>query len=161
MAGRMTLTALSLTLTLLASDPAATAGQPSSANRHPLQAAASTAADVMITAGTVKPKWMRDTVDKRPSALPVLYAAFGALQMADAYSTRRALSAGAVEANPFMKDAASSSASIYAVKAATAVTSIYLAEKAWKKNRKGAVILMAVVNGVTAAVVARNLRNAR
>jgi hypothetical protein len=160
MAGRMTMTALSLTLTLLASDPAATAGQPSSADRHTLQAAVA-AADVTITTGTVRPKWMSDTADKRPSALPVLYAAFGALQMADAYSTRRAMSAGAVEANPFMKDAARSSASMYAVKAATAVTSIYLAERAWKKNRKGAVILMAVVNGVTAAVVARNLRNAR
>jgi hypothetical protein len=104
---------------------------------------------------------MRDTKEKRPGALPVLYASFGALQMADAYSTRRAVTAGAIEANPLMKRASGHSGTMYAVKAASTAASIYLAEKAWKKNRRGAVILMAVVNGVTAAVVARNLRNAR
>jgi hypothetical protein len=41
------------------------------------------------------------------------------------------------------------------------VGSIYFTERAWKKNRKGAVVLMAVVNGVTAAVVANNLKVAR
>jgi hypothetical protein len=104
---------------------------------------------------------MVDTTVKRPAALPVLYTTFSALQLADAYSTRRALKSGAVELNPLMKGAAGNTGTMYAVKAASAVASIYLAEKAWKKNRKGAVILMAVVNGVTAAVVARNLRNAR
>jgi hypothetical protein len=48
-----------------------------------------------------------------------------------------------------------------AVKAASTAASIYFTERAWKKNRKGAIVLMAVVNGVTAAVAARNLHNAR
>jgi hypothetical protein len=43
------------------------------------------------------------------------------------------------------------------------VGAIYFAERAWKKNRKGAIILMAVINGATAAVAARNInmRNTR
>ncbi len=48
-----------------------------------------------------------------------------------------------------------------AIKALSTAGTIYFAERAWKKNRKGAVILMAVINGVTAAVAARNIRNAR
>ena len=104
---------------------------------------------------------MVDTREGRPAALPALYAVFGALQVADAYSTRRAVTAGAVEANPLMTRASKSSGAMYAVKAASAAASIYFAEKAWKKNRKGAVIMMAVINGVSAAVVARNMANSR
>jgi hypothetical protein len=48
-----------------------------------------------------------------------------------------------------------------AVKAASTATSIYFTERAWKKYKKGAIALMAVVNGVTAAVAAHNLRSAR
>jgi hypothetical protein len=48
-----------------------------------------------------------------------------------------------------------------AVKAASTAASIYFAERAWKKNRRGTIVLMAIVNGAAAAVVARNLRNAR
>ena len=158
----MTMTALSLAFTLLAADPTATASRSTSptADAQTLRAAAAVP-DLAVPSGTAKPRWMVDAPEKRPGALPVLYATFGALQMADAYSTRRAIGAGAVEVNPFMKKAAGNSGTLYAVKAASAIGSIYLAEKLWKKNRKGAVILMSVVNGVTAAVVARNLRNAR
>ena len=153
----MTMTALSLALTLLAADPTASAGRSAT---QTLRAAAAVP-DVSIPSGMAKPRWMTDAPDKRPAALPLLYATFGALQMADAYSTRRAMDAGAVEVNPLMKKAAGNSGTLYAVKAASAAGSIYLAERLWKKNRTGAVILMAVVNGVTAAVVAKNLRNAR
>jgi hypothetical protein len=48
-----------------------------------------------------------------------------------------------------------------AVKAATGVSTMYITEKMWKKNRAGAVILMAAINGATAAVVAHNARNVR
>jgi hypothetical protein len=102
-----------------------------------------------------------DLKPKRPSALPVLYGSLGALQALDVYSTRRALRAGAREANPLLASAAGSSGTMLAVKAVSTATSIYFAERAWKKNRKGAVVLMAVINGVTAAVVARNFRHAR
>ena len=156
----MTITALSLALTLLAADPTATAARPMPIPAQTPSLKAAAAVGEGLT-GRAQPRWMTDATEKRPAALPMLYASFGALQMADAYSTRRALNAGAVESNPLMKAAARSNGTMYAVKAASAVASIYLAEKAWKKNRKGAVILMAVVNGVTAAVVAKNLRNAR
>ena len=156
------MTALSLALTLLAADPTAKANRPDPpvAGAQTLKAAAAVP-DVLLPSGAAKPRWMVDAPEKRPGALPVLYATFGALQMADAYSTRRAISAGAVEANPLMKTASGSSGTMYAVKAASAAGSIYLAEKLWKKNRKGAVVLMTIVNGVTAAVVAKNLRNGR
>ena len=156
------MTALSLALSLLAADAATTKTRPHApvVDAHTLKAAAAVPV-ILVPTSTTKPKWMVDTPEKRPGALPVLYATFGALQMADAYSTRRAISAGAVEANPLMKSASRGSGTMYAVKAASAAGSIYLAEKLWKKNRKGAVILMTLVNGVTAAVVAKNLRNAK
>jgi hypothetical protein len=100
-------------------------------------------------------------VSGRPAALPVMYLALGGLQAFDVYSTRRALTAGADEANPLMKHAAQSSGTMLAVKALSTAGTIYFAEKMWKKNRKGAMILMAVVNGATAAVALRNMRNAR
>jgi hypothetical protein len=158
----MTITALSLALTVLAANPHAT-----KANPDPPVAAARTfgaaelVPDRMPVSGIAKPRWMVDAPEKRPAALPALYATFGALQMADAYSTRRAVTAGAIEANPLMKAASGGTGTMFAVKAASAAGSIYLAERLWKKNRKGAVILMAVVNGITAAVVTKNLRNAR
>jgi hypothetical protein len=91
-----------------------------------------------------------------------MYASLAALQVMDVYSTRRAIGAGAREANPAMRRAAnSSSGAMLAVKAVSSATSIFFTERAWKKNRKGAVILMAAINGVTAAIVANNVRNAR
>ena len=104
--------------------------------------------------------WMRERAH-RPGALPVLYATLGAMQGLDIYSTRRALHAGATELNPVMRRPSRNTGAMMAVKALSTAGSIYFTERAWKKNRKGAVILMAVVNGVTAAVVANNLRNGR
>ena len=105
--------------------------------------------------------WMIDTPERRPAALPALYATLGALQALDVYSTRKALGGSAYEANPLMKHAASNSGAMVAVKAASTAAAIYFTERAWKKNKKGAVILMAAINGSMAAIVARNLRNAR
>ena len=97
----------------------------------------------------------------RPAALPMMYAALGAVQAFDVYSTRRALTSGAVEANPLMRGAARSSGTMLAVKALSTAGTILVAERMWKKNRTGAVILLAVVNGATAAVAVRNMRNAK
>ncbi|HZB25060.1 MAG TPA: DUF5658 family protein [Vicinamibacterales bacterium] len=105
--------------------------------------------------------WMFDRKVRRPAAVSVMYGTLGALQALDVYSTRRALNHGGTEANPLVRPAAGSTAAMSAVKAASTAASIFFAERAWKKNRKGAVVLMAIVNGATAAVVARNLRNAR
>ena len=94
-------------------------------------------------------------------AMPVMYAGLGVLQALDIYSTRRAVSAGARETNPLLGSAAKNTTVMLAVKGASTALSIYFAERAWKRNPKGAMILMAVVNGVTAAVVARNMQNAK
>jgi hypothetical protein len=98
---------------------------------------------------------------RRPGVLPAFYASLAALQIADIYSTRRAIDGGGTEANPLMRKASTSSGAMLAMKAASTAGAIFFTERAWKKNRKGAVILMAVINGVTAAVVANNVRNAR
>lgn len=105
--------------------------------------------------------WMIDAPERRPAALPALYATLGAMHALDAYSTRRAVNAGAYEGNPLMRKAAGNSGAMLAVKAASTAATIFFAERAWKKNRKGAVILMAAINGAMAAVSVRNFRNAQ
>jgi hypothetical protein len=103
--------------------------------------------------------WALSQNPKRPIALSALYGTYGALQALDVMSTRRALSAGAREGNPLMKSG--SMGAMIAVKAAAGVSTIYFTEKLWKKNRVGAVIVMAALNGASAAIVAHNQRNAR
>ncbi len=105
--------------------------------------------------------WMLDRKVSRPGAVTAMYGTLAALQALDIYSTRRALNRGGSEINPLMEKAAGQNASMIAAKAISTATSIYFAERAWKKNRKGTVVLMAVINGVTAAVVANNLKNSR
>ena len=110
---------------------------------------------------TATEPWMFDRKVSRPAAVSVMYGTLGAMQALDVYSTRRALNSGGSEANPIVRPAAGSTTAMSVMKAVSTATSIYFAERAWKKSRKGAVLLMAIVNGATAAVVARNLRNAR
>ena len=94
----------------------------------------------------------------RPGALTGMYLTYGTLQALDVYSTQRALRNGAVELNPVMRPLTSSTAAMLAVKGLSTAVSIYCAEKAWKRNRKAAVVLMAAINGATAYVVSHNLR---
>jgi hypothetical protein len=110
---------------------------------------------------TAREAWMLDRPEVRPAALPALYATLGALQAFDVYSTRRALSVGAREANPLMRAPVGNSGAMLAVKALSTAGTIFFTERAWKKNRKGALILMAAINGVHVAMVARNLSHAR
>lgn len=105
--------------------------------------------------------WMIERPASRPAALPVMYATLGALQALDVYSTRRAIGGGAHEVNPLTQRAAGNSGAMLAAKAASTAVTIYFAERAWKKNRTGAIIMLAVINGATAAIAARNMRNAR
>jgi hypothetical protein len=93
--------------------------------------------------------------------LPALYATLGAMQALDVYSTRRATGAGAYEANPLMRKASGNTSAMLAVKAASTAATVFFAERAWKKNKKGAVILMLAVNGAMAAVTVRNFKNER
>jgi hypothetical protein len=123
-----------------------------------------TAVEITPQAPVFRPRaeaWMVDRQENRPSALPVMYATLGALNALDIYSTRQALAAGAREANPLMDKPSGSAGAMMAVKALSMAGTIYFTERAWKKNRKGAILTMAIINGATAAIAAHNLRNAR
>jgi hypothetical protein len=77
----------------------------------------------------------------------------------DAYSTTSALGKGAVEANPLMRGVAGTPAALWAVKGGVTAMSIYAAERLWRDNhRVAAIALMAITNGVMAAVVTQNSR---
>lgn len=102
--------------------------------------------------------WTLSQTPKRPGMLPVLYGTYAGLQVMDIVSTRRAIAAGGREANPLMQNGGMATA--IAVKAASGAAIIYASEKMWKKHRVGAMVLMAAVNGVSAAVVSHNNRNA-
>ena len=111
-------------------------------------------------AGPATELWMTDRKDSRPAALTAMYASLAGLNALDVYSTRRAIDAGAREANPLMHRASGSTGTMLALKALSTAGTVFFAERAWKKSRKGTIVLMAVLNGVTAAVTARNLRHA-
>jgi hypothetical protein len=98
---------------------------------------------------------------KRPSMLIPMYASLAVLQGLDIYTTSSALKNGAVEANPLMKPAAGRNVASVVVKAAATAGSIYFTERAWKQNRKGAIILLTAINVAAAAVVAHNTQTGR
>ena len=119
--------------------------------------AASTAAPPV--AGNVEWAPRSSEIDRptsRPLALPALYLSLAAFQAFDAYSTVRGLSRGAQESNPMMQHVAGNTVGFVALKAATAVVPMVLAERMWKHNKVGAITLMIVANGVAAAVSANN-----
>jgi hypothetical protein len=100
-------------------------------------------------------------VTNRPQILPVLYATYGVMQAWDIYSTTAALKAGATERNPIAAPVAANPASLIALKAVSTAGTIYFTERIWKNNRVAAVIVLAAINGATAAVSLRNMRNTR
>jgi hypothetical protein len=102
--------------------------------------------------------WTLSQTPRRPGLLPVLYGTYAGLQVMDIVSTRKAISAGAREANPLMQKGGM--AATVAMKAASGVGMVFASEKLWKKHRVGAIVLMAAMNGVSAAVVSHNNRNA-
>ena len=88
-----------------------------------------------------------------------LYVSFAALQALDVHSTLRALTRdGAREANRLMAGVVRSPVAFLALKAAGGAGIIYLTERVWKRNRTGAIVLMAAFNSLYAAVVANNYR---
>ncbi len=96
---------------------------------------------------------------ERPMILPALYASQIALQALDAHSTYKALDRGAHEANPLMKGVVDNRGAMFAVKAGVAASTIWAAERLWKRgNKVGAIATMVVANAVAAAVVAHNYR---
>ena len=98
---------------------------------------------------------------KRPAILPALYATLGVIQAWDLASTSAALKRGAREANPAAAPFVGGTGSMVGLKMATTASTIFFAERAWKKNKVAAVVMMAAINGGMAAVSVRNMRNAR
>jgi hypothetical protein len=99
--------------------------------------------------------WYKNS--RRPAVLPALYVSSALLQGFDAYSTLRALKAGAVEANPLMKSATGNPLAFIGIKAAVTATSILAAERMWRNhNRTGAIVTMVVSNGMMALVAQHN-----
>ena len=98
---------------------------------------------------------------QRPAILPALYVALGAVQAWDVYSTRAALAVGAREANPSAAAFTQSAGSMLGLKAATTVSTIFFAERMWRKNKVGAVVMLVAINSATAAVSMHNTRNAK
>jgi hypothetical protein len=100
----------------------------------------------------------------RPAALPPLYGSYVAFQLFDGYQTIRGIGLGGHETNPLMTGIAGSPAAVWTIKAASAVMAITAAERMWKTNKKGAIAVMIIGNGLSAAVAARNasvLKNLR
>jgi hypothetical protein len=98
---------------------------------------------------------------KRPSALPALYATLGAMQAFDVYSTSVALKAGAKEANPVAAPFAGNAGSMLGLKVATTAGTIFFAERMWKSNKVGAIVMMVAINSATAVVSMHNMQNAK
>lgn len=97
---------------------------------------------------------------RRPALLPVLYVSYAALQVLDARTTAGALSRGAREGNPLLRQQPNQ-IGIWAVRAATTAGTIYFAERVWKRNRLAAVLVMVTVNSGYAAIAAHNAKLAR
>jgi hypothetical protein len=112
-----------------------------------------------VAAPLLRPSSGFDT--RRPAILPALYVSVAALQALDAHSTMAALGNGGREANPLMRGVAGNKGALLAVKAGVAGSTIFLAEKMWKRNRAAAIAMMAIVNAVDAVVVAHNYRVVR
>ncbi len=150
-AAALTLTVLFANAVNLSAADQATAGL----GATPLASAVARAA---VDSGPVVTLWSLSQRPKRPAMLPVLYGTYAGLQVMDMVSTRRAIAAGAHEANPLMKKGGLGTT--LAIKAASTAGTFYISERMWKKHRVGAIVLMAVVNGLSTAVVAHNNRNA-
>ena len=148
----LTLTALfASTLSVAASER--TAGGPSAT---PVSDAVASAAKDTAPPVTL---WTLSQRPKRPVILPVLYGTYAVLQGMDVISSKKAITAGAKEGNPWMRGGGMGTT--VAIKAASGAATVLLVEKAWRKNRVGAIVLMAAINGASYAVVAHNNRNAR
>jgi hypothetical protein len=95
----------------------------------------------------------------RPGLLIPLYGTFAVLQGMDAHSTLDGVRKGtAVERNPLLEPFGDNTGAMLAIKAATTVGTIFLAEKMWRRHPVRAVVLMAAVNVAYAAIVATNYR---
>jgi len=111
-----------------------------------------------VSTGADGPAWAKGNEGAASHAINALYASYGVLQGLDMYSTVTARQHGAVEANPMMAGSYSRGAAVKVLMAATTIAAVRVIEK---KNKKAAAIALIAMNGVTAAVVVNNMKNAR
>ena len=90
-----------------------------------------------------------------------LYASTIALQALDVHSTMTALNRGAVEANPLMGSATSNKPVFFATKAAVAASTVFVANRLAKHNKRVAIVFLAAINSVYAGIVMHNYKVAR
>jgi hypothetical protein len=98
---------------------------------------------------------------QRPAVLPWLYGSYVTFQALDVWTTTRAVAAGAGETNPAVASFASNRLALTTMKAATTTATLYFVERLWRRNRPGAIVVAAALNGVTAFVVLHNSRVAQ
>jgi len=149
--------------TLVPSAPTMTAPAPVAVSAASIMEVTASSVEALDRAQTLSMRQLslKAPSTNRPAALVPLYASLAVLQGLDIYSTSAAVSRGGVEANPAMKAVAGKAWGSMAVKGVATAGSIYFIERAWKQNRKGAVILATVINVATAAVVAHNTQVAK
>ena len=103
--------------------------------------------------------WAReDAVRPSSKALKGLHAAYIGLQAADMWTTIAARERGAIEVNPLMDGNYGQAA---AFKALMTASTVMASRKIAKKSKKAAIVTMVLLNGVSAAIVANNIKNAR
>jgi hypothetical protein len=98
-------------------------------------------------------------ISPRPSlTLPALQVSFGALQIMDVVSTRRALNAGLSEGNAVMRGVVDRPLAVAAVKAGATAATVFLVNRVARKNRAAAILTMVAINSAYSFVVVRNIR---
>lgn len=97
----------------------------------------------------------------RSPVLMSLYGSLAALNVLDVVSSRKAIAAGGTERNPLMKDAIQSNHLSLGIKAASTLGTVVMIDRISKKSRTAAIVTAVIANGVTAAIVASNLRQVR
>ena len=121
---------------------------------------AAEAADSPLAADTdwaLKPMHIGSNHVSRGALLPAMYVSLAALNVYDAYSTRRGILQGAVETNTAVRAVAGQPVALLAAKAGSTAVSIYFAERLWRRHRRAeAIAVMVVSNGIMAVVAARN-----
>ena len=144
-----------------AEQPASTDSQPLRVCRGPspdCPGSSVAAADhPMVTAWVTIEPLNPAIVAKRPGFLIGMYAGSGLLQAYDAYSTLAGVKANKVELNPLMSEMVKNPSVFIAAKSVMTFATIFAAERLWRQHHPGkAIALMAVSNGLMAAIAAHN-----
>lgn len=113
--------------------------------------------ELVAPSAAVAAAWAKEAKGSS-AAVRTLYATYGVVQGLDMVSTVVARNRGAVEANPMMQG---NYAKGVAMKAAMGAVTVYAVRAIEKKSKKAAVITMIGLNVATAAVVAKNIQNAK